>query len=225
MPSVPNYARANQHKGEWMSWLLFMDESGHDHRNMPLEVRGGIALHSSRIWDFTKEFQDCERKAFGFLLAEKGKELKGSKLLEVKHFKNAGQEEDLDDNARQKGVARFISKSQQKVAPSKREFTAYGQANLLLADMTFRLLQKHEAVLFASAIPKRIKPPHNFQFDHFLRKDHVFLQQRFYWFLEAKQENGLFVMDQTEKQLDRRYLRRLHGITQRQIKAAKGQNG
>ena len=29
-----------------MSWLLFLDESGHDHRNMPYEVRGGIALHA-----------------------------------------------------------------------------------------------------------------------------------------------------------------------------------
>ncbi len=28
-----------------MSWLLFLDESGHDHRQLPYEVRGGIALH------------------------------------------------------------------------------------------------------------------------------------------------------------------------------------
>lgn len=27
-----------------MSWLLFMDESGYDHRVMPYEVTGGIAL-------------------------------------------------------------------------------------------------------------------------------------------------------------------------------------
>ena len=33
-----------------MSWLLFMDESGHDHKNTPLEVRGGIALHAKDIW-------------------------------------------------------------------------------------------------------------------------------------------------------------------------------
>jgi hypothetical protein len=35
-----------------VTWLLFMDESGHDHKNMPLEVRGGVALHVSRLWDF-----------------------------------------------------------------------------------------------------------------------------------------------------------------------------
>lgn len=26
-----------------MSWLLFLDESGHDHKQIPYEVRGGIA--------------------------------------------------------------------------------------------------------------------------------------------------------------------------------------
>ena len=30
-----------------MAWLLFLDESGHDHKQMPYEVRGGIALPNS----------------------------------------------------------------------------------------------------------------------------------------------------------------------------------
>jgi hypothetical protein len=29
-----------------MSYLFFMDESGHDHRNTPYEVRGGVAISS-----------------------------------------------------------------------------------------------------------------------------------------------------------------------------------
>jgi hypothetical protein len=194
-----------------MSWLLFMDESGHDHRNMPLEVRGGVAIHSSKIWNFVQDFQKNEKSAFGFLLVEKGMELKGSKLLETKRYKWAAQEEVLDDASRKNGVGRFISKSQQKAAPSRREFTAYGQACKLMAKKTFDLLEKHDAKLFASLIPRGVKPPPNFRFAHYLRKDHIFLQERFFWFLEAKQENGLFVMDQTEKQNDKRYLRRLHG--------------
>ena len=36
-----NDAIANPEFGP-MSWLLFIDESGHDHRTMPLEVRGGV---------------------------------------------------------------------------------------------------------------------------------------------------------------------------------------
>jgi hypothetical protein len=37
-----------------MSWLLFIDESGHDHKNCPYEVRGGVAIHASRLWPLDK---------------------------------------------------------------------------------------------------------------------------------------------------------------------------
>ena len=48
-----------------MSWLFFQDESGHDHKNMPLEVRGGVAIHASRIWDFVKAMQKAEEDCVG----------------------------------------------------------------------------------------------------------------------------------------------------------------
>jgi len=32
-----------------MAWLLFLDESGHDHKQMPYEVRGGVALHAGEV--------------------------------------------------------------------------------------------------------------------------------------------------------------------------------
>lgn len=193
-----------------MSWLLFMDESGHDHKSTPLEVRGGIAIHASRIWAFVREFSDLECDAFGFSRANRGIEVKGSKLLERKRMENADKEPELGDNERRKGAERFVTRSQQHLAPTSREFTAYGQACRAMAHGIFALLEKHGAVLFASAIPRGARKPQSYAFDHFLRKDHVFLQERFYWFLEQKQEHGLFVMDQTEKQNDKRFIRRLH---------------
>jgi hypothetical protein len=42
-----------------MSWLLFCDESGHDHKNTPLEVRGGIAIKTNKIWDFVQAFAEA----------------------------------------------------------------------------------------------------------------------------------------------------------------------
>jgi hypothetical protein len=33
-----------------MAWFLFMDESGHDHKQMPYEVRGGFAIAEDRLW-------------------------------------------------------------------------------------------------------------------------------------------------------------------------------
>ncbi len=192
-----------------MSWLLFMDESGHDHKNMPLEVRGGVAIHASRVWDFVLGFHSAERDCFGEELSVMGTELKGSKLLDLKRVQWSKQEEVLDDNSRRKGVQRFITKTQQSNAPSRREFTAYGQASILMAKRVYRLLEDCGAVLFAGIIPRGVKPPKGYEYSHFLRKDQIFMQERFYWFLESKQESGLFVMDQSEKQNDRRYIRRL----------------
>jgi hypothetical protein len=48
-----------------MSYLLFLDESGHDHRTMPYEVRGGVALHASELWSFVQEMQRLELASFG----------------------------------------------------------------------------------------------------------------------------------------------------------------
>ncbi|HTU89082.1 MAG TPA: hypothetical protein VMF69_03195 [Gemmataceae bacterium] len=38
-----------------MAWLLFLDESGHDHKQMPYEVRGGIAFQDSQLWSFSAD--------------------------------------------------------------------------------------------------------------------------------------------------------------------------
>lgn len=40
-----------------MSYLLFMDESGHDHKVVPYEVRGGICLQIGRLWPFIQAIQ------------------------------------------------------------------------------------------------------------------------------------------------------------------------
>ncbi len=65
-----------------MTWLLFLDESGHDHRQMPYEVRGGVALHAGEVWPFVQDVQRLELQCFGIQLSEFQKELKGCKLLD-----------------------------------------------------------------------------------------------------------------------------------------------
>jgi hypothetical protein len=64
-----------------MSYLLLMDESGHDHRGAPYEVRGGVVMHAMQVWDFVRALQDCELSTFGVHLHEYGCEIKGSHLL------------------------------------------------------------------------------------------------------------------------------------------------
>ena len=187
-----------------MSYLLFLDESGHDHKQMPYEVRGGIALHASRIWSFVQAMQRLEFASFGTELQQFRKELKGCKLLDKDRFKWAAQDSSMSDEERRKNCRSFLTKGLEKKQPTKNEFTAYGQACLEMATGIFELLRQHEASLFAAAIPRKIKKPGTSEAADYLRKDHVFLLERYFYFLEDKQEFGLLVMDEVEKSADRR---------------------
>lgn len=85
-----------------MSWLLFLDESGHDHKHCPYEVRGGIAIHAGKLWAFVQQLQDAEIAAFGAPLHDYQKEIKGAKLLDKDRFKWANQDAPMNDSARRK---------------------------------------------------------------------------------------------------------------------------
>ena len=137
-----------------MSYLLFMDESGHDHRNMPYEVHGGIAIHASRVWSFVQQMRALEQEAYGAYLHTFQTEIKGRKLLDKDRYKWAVQETELmPDVARRHHALAFLKKKLTGETPSRNEFTAYGQASLMAARGVFRLLHEHGCVLFASAVP------------------------------------------------------------------------
>ncbi len=192
-----------------MTFLLFVDESGHDHRALPLEVRGGVALHVEKLWGFVQAFQRLALAAFGPAFAEHGKEVKGMKLLDRDRLRWAEQMPPMEDVARRNLASAFLNKGQSKMKPSRVEFSAYGQACLEMARGVFELLASVDAKLFAAAIPRGVKPPRGYVASDFLRKDHVFLLERFYYFLESEATHGLIVMDQSEKNIDQDFLRRM----------------
>ncbi len=192
-----------------MSWLLFLDESGHDHKHAPYEVRGGIALHAGEIWSFVQDMKALEMVCFGDALHNYRTEIKGHRLLDKERREWSGQGPPLDEAARQKLCRSFLNKGVEKKSPTLHEFTAYGQACMKLAAELFPLLQAHGAVLFASAIPRSVKKPTTSRAEEYLRKDQVFLLERFFSFLELKKEHGLLVFDETDKTDDRRFVRRV----------------
>lgn len=200
--------------GDWesrVSWLLFIDESGHDHKTLPLEVRGGIAIHVSKLWGFVQGWQRLEREVFGTLLAEYGKEGKGMKLLDKDRFRWAAQTEPMAGDERRKYARSFLNKGLNKAKPTSSEFAAYGQACLEMARGAFELLSTVNARLFASAINRGVKPHKGYTQVDYLRKDHVFLFERFYYFLEAEAQHGIIVMDQSDKHLDTAFVKRMEG--------------
>jgi hypothetical protein len=153
----------------------------------------------------------AERNAFGATLHEYGSEIKGHKLLDKDRFRWAAQSDPMDDRSRQRLCRSFLQKGVQKFAvrPIRDEFTAYGQASLMMADAVFDLLHEHEACLFAAAIPREITRPEDTDISRWLRKDLVFLLERYFYFLEEADEIGLLVMDHTECKDEHRSVRRL----------------
>lgn len=191
-----------------MAWLLFLDESGHDHKQMPYEVRGGVAIEDRRLWAFTRQMQDLEQISFGCRLREFRKELKGSSLLDRKRFRFARQSETMPAEERRRNARAFLMKGLQGHRPTKTEFSAYGQACIEMARGVFQLLREHGGVVFATATPARLARPTGIAEDY-LRKDVVFLLERFFYFLEGRKEHGLLVMDGSEKNQDRKFVRQL----------------
>ena len=192
-----------------MSYLLFMDESGHDHKNMNYEVRGGVSIATINVFNFLKDIQCSEEKIFGCKLSEFKTELKGSKLLEKERFKWAAQGPKMSDQDRQKGCRRFLTACLEKKTPTRQDFTAFGQASLEMADTILGLLVKYKAKVFACMVEKGIQKPKNFEFDDYLRKDHISLMESFSNFLEKQREDGLLIMDQCEKEYDKKFKRQL----------------
>ena len=201
-----------------MAWLLFMDESGHDHTNTPMEVRGGVAIHASKIWQFLQDFQKEEEECFGVRLADYGVEIKGSKLLQKKRYEWASNSVVMDEAERKKAIRRFLT---QKHSPRKQDFYAYGAASISMAKRIFALLKKHNAQLFASAVPRGAKKPKNFKFDNYLRPDLAYLQERFCNFLKDEKENGILVLDQTDKADDKRFLKALENYYTKTVEGQK----
>lgn len=188
-----------------MSWLFFLDESGQDHKNTPYEVRGGIALHAGKLWSFVQRVQQLELAR----LSEFKSEIKGAKLVEKKRFEWAAQREWLADEQRRSASRAFLTKGLEKKSPSRDEFTAFGQASLEMARGVFQILRDCEATVFAACIPRTATPPDTLQVIDYLRKDQVFLFERFFYFLESRKDHGILVFDAVDRGADLKFVRQI----------------
>lgn len=192
-----------------MSYLFLLDESGHDHKSCPYEVRGGLILHASRLWRFVQDVAICEESCFGTRLSEFKIEIKGSFLLNKKRFRWASQGDLLDDIARRKHCIAFLNKGLQHASPEEIEFRAFGQACLAFARAIFTLLRTHDVRIFASAVPASVQKPDTAEAESYLRRDLVFLLERYFNFIAPKNETGLLVFDETDASADQKFIRQI----------------
>lgn len=206
-----------------MGWFLFVDESGQDGRNSPYEVLAGVAVEDRELWRLIQALKESQEAHFDIRLFDAyGAEAKGQKLLRRKTFKLAGQKPPLPETDRRDLAHAALTNGE---AVHGDQLTALGQAKLAYVADALRLCHKHKAVAFASIIPNDIVRP---DYD-FLRKDYAFLFERFFHFLNGRENSpkpmGTVIFDEVEKtqsqiliqQMERYFLHTSKGTTRSRL--------
>lgn len=185
--------------------LLFIDESGHDHHEMPCEVLAGVAVSESNLWNLVKAVRAAERGYFGdYLRNLRVTELKAKKLLKRKRFRSAWRHVDIADSelsalahsALTKGVSAAEGGGGAS-AVTERELVAYSRQVLRFVDEVINIAARYEVRVIASVLDIKSPRPAS----GMLRKDYVYLFERYFYLLEGQppRERGLVVFDELEK--------------------------
>jgi len=72
-----------------MAYFFFIDESGIDRRNSPYEVLCGVAIEDRDLWNIVSQLKNLEDQLLGTRYSGQKREIKGSKFLKKKVFKQA----------------------------------------------------------------------------------------------------------------------------------------
>jgi hypothetical protein len=184
--------------------LLFLDESGTDHKEAPYEVLAGIAVREHDLWNLIQAVRSAERTCFGTLLSDTKVEIKGKKLLKTKVFRLARQTPPIDAEQRMALVRSFLRRGEDEEGGSatREEFTAYGQACLAFVEEVFAVCARFGVRIFAAMVEPNAPQPAG----TILRKDYSYLFERFFYYLEDRsaEEMGLLVFDERDRDLCRR---------------------
>ena len=185
--------------------LLFIDESGHDRHDMPCEVLAGVAISEDNLWNLVQAIRSAERDHFGGYLRElHPDEIKGRTLLKTKRFKSAARSVQipaeelvgLANSCLRKG----LEASRQGLVDSgatQREIVAYSRQVLSFVHRVIDLAAGFSVKVFASVVDVAAPRPEPGR----LRKDYVYLFERYFYFLETlpMRERGLIVFDELDK--------------------------
>jgi hypothetical protein len=185
--------------------LLFIDESGHDRHEMPCEVLAGVAVAEDNLWNLVRAIRALEREHFGgYLRNLHPQEIKGRTLLKKKRFRSSARNvtipgEDLTSLANV-CLRKGLHASTQGLAHSEatqREIVAYSRQVLSFVHGVIDLAAAHSVQLFASVVDAMAPRPE----PGLLRKDYVYLFERYFYFLETLpvRERGLIVFDELDK--------------------------
>ena len=199
-----------------MAWIMFVDESGQDHKESPYEVLAGVAVSDTRLWNLIVAIHHAELEYFGRRISRGDKELKARELLKTKTYRLARSKPEFEPEDRYR-LARFAlaSGAQAKIE----HLAALGQAKIAFVTRVLELCATHDAKVLASIVnpdsPNPSPEP--------LRKDYAYLFERFYNLLNSQspEQQGIVVFDELEKtkahllvgQMDEYFLKTAKGKT------------
>lgn len=190
--------------------LLFLDESGTDHKGPPYEVVGGIAVRERDLWNFVQAVSAVEVECFGGHLGEIApeKEFKAKDILAKDKFRFADQGPPMPAERRAALARKFLERGRAHETPRRDEFTAYGQALLAYVGRLLEVAVHFDLKVFASIVDAAAPTPTD---EEALRRDYAFLFERFFYYLEdlSPDERGLIVFDELERSQCRRTIRRM----------------
>jgi hypothetical protein len=178
-----------------MAFFLFLDESGQDHHDSPYEVLAGIAIDDKNLWNFIRSAQELEINCFGRKYREIDSEIKARTFLKRKTFRLAEQLPPIPLPDRTAFAKRALDSG---ATVTRMELTALAQAKLDYAAKILELCHYYRCKVFASIIYDEKSIPAD---SKMLRKDYVYLFERFYYFLEDMEDKpqGIVVFDELDK--------------------------
>ncbi len=185
--------------------LLFVDETGHNESGTPCEVLAGVTVAEDVLWNLVRAIRSLEREHFGaYLRSLREGEIMGRRLLTPKRFKSANRRVAIapaestrlansllvkGKRAREEG----ISSSGETLL----EMVAYSREVLAFVHDVLDIAASHNVQVIASVTDPRSARPTPGQ----LRKDYVYLFERYFYFLETlpARDRGLVVFDELDK--------------------------
>src|SRR5690606_12893007 len=162
-----------------MAYFLFIDESGQDHHDSPYEVLAGITVLDDDLWTMIKAVHDLEMKCFGRKYRDTRNEIKAKKFLKRKTFRLA---EQLPAIPLENRTVLAKSALDDGEHVTRESLTALAQAKLDYVIQLLELCHQFRCKVFASIVHDYTTLPDE---DHMLRKDYVYLFERFFTSLKT----------------------------------------
>ncbi|MEW6468523.1 MAG: DUF3800 domain-containing protein [Bacteroidota bacterium] len=184
-----------------MAYFLFIDESGSDGNNSPYEVLCGLAVEDRDLWNFINQVQILEEKFFGKHYGNNHgnhkREIKGKDFLKKKVFRLAAQMGEIDEDS----CCRYAKQCLENGESANRiQLTSLAQAKLRFVESVLEICSNFRCKIFSTISKEPVRDSDDVG-DALLRRDYIYLLERFFYFLEDRKEQqfGIIVFDEIEK--------------------------